>query len=162
MPRPLLLYSTNTLLAYSIAERFYAGVHYAWCSPLYDGVKAAAHINIPPSASPAEIYRIYAEDARRGELHSALFERNRDGIKTGAKMKRVAGLITEAEQIEFGEMVARATPYDLRPVLYIIPYDRVAERVITVPVRDRAHPLSVEFRIEELPRDCFDMIELRS
>ncbi|MBV9109356.1 MAG: hypothetical protein JO306_08115 [Gemmatimonadetes bacterium] len=159
---PLILYSANTLLAYSIAERFYRGVHYAWCSPLYDGTRAAAHINIPPSSSPAELYRIYAEDARRGELHSELFDRNRRGVKGGAKVKRDSGVITDDDVSEIEEIVARATAYDMRPLLYIIPYDRVADQVLQVPVADRAHPLSVEFRIEELPRDCFDVIELRS
>lgn len=159
---PLILYSANTLLAYSIAERFYRGVHYAWCSPLYDGARAAAHVNIPPSASPAEIYRMYAEDARRGELHSQGFLRNRNGIMLGAKEKLAQDVITEDDLVEIEDTVERAGPNDLRPVLYLIPFDRVSDRTIKVPVRDRAHPLSVEFRIEALPRDCFDMIELRS
>ena len=162
MDHPLILYSANTLLAYSIAERFYRGVHYAWCSPLYDGTRAAAHINIPPSSSPAELYRIYGEDARRGELHSESFERNRKGVMGGAKVKLASGVINEEDASEIKEIVARATAYDMRPLLYIIPYDRVADRVKRVPVADRAHPLSVEYRIEELPRDSFDVIELRS
>jgi hypothetical protein len=162
MDHPLILYSANTLLAYSIAERFYRGVHYAWCSPLYDGTRAAAHINIPPSSSPAEIYRMYADDARRGDLHSQGFTRNRNGIMLGAKAKLALGVITEADLVEIDDMVARVAPVDMRPVLYLIPFDRVSDRIIRVPVRDRAHPLSVEFRIEDLPRDCFDMIELRS
>jgi hypothetical protein len=34
--------------------------------------------------------------------------------------------------------------------------------VSDVPVKDRAHPLSVEFKVEALPRKCFDLIELWS
>lgn len=30
---PLVLYSTNTWLAYTVAERFYGGEHYVWCTP---------------------------------------------------------------------------------------------------------------------------------
>jgi hypothetical protein len=41
-----------------------------------------------------------------------------------------------------------------------MPYDKVAHLLKNVPVADRAHPLSVEFVIEELPRNLFDVIEI--
>ena len=162
MSPPLLLYSTNTWLAYAVAERYYGGVHYAWCSPLYDGSTAGAHINIPPTASPADIYRNLLEESRRGERHSAAVARNRMGILKGAKAKRSAGVISTAAEAAIGETVRSAEARDFRPVLYIMPFDRVAGTVIEVPVADRAHPLSMEYKVEHLPRDCFDMIELRS
>ena len=162
MDHPLILYSANTLLAYSIAERFYRGVHYAWCSPLYDGTRAAAHINIPPSSSPAELYRIYGEDARRGERHSEVINRNRYGILRGADAKLAAGIVTAAQRAEIKRIIDLGTPLDYRPVLYIIPFDRVADLAVEVPVEERAHPLSVEYKIEALPSDCFHMIELRN
>lgn len=162
MRPPLLLYSTNTLLAYAIAERFYGGVHYAWCSPVFDGTMTAAHINIPPTSSPAEIYRNLWEEVRRGELHSAMIKNNRSGILDGADAKLDAGVIGPAQKQEIKKMMERCTARDFRPVLFIIPYERVAHLVSDVPVELRAHPLSPEYRIEALPRDCFDMIEFRS
>ncbi|HEU4562921.1 MAG TPA: hypothetical protein VFS20_34135 [Longimicrobium sp.] len=162
MERPLLLYSTNTLIAYAIAERFYRGVHYAWCSPVFDGTTTAAHINIPPTSTPAEIYRNLWEEVRRGELHSAMIKSNRYGIRGGANAKLAVGLINEAQRKEIYDMTRRCTARDFRPVLYIIPYDRVAHLVSDVPVELRAHPLSPEYRVEALPRDCIDMIEFRS
>ncbi|HEX8693216.1 MAG TPA: hypothetical protein VF746_12390 [Longimicrobium sp.] len=162
MTAPLLLYSTNTWIAYAVAERFYGGIHYAWCSPVYDGVRAAAHVNIPPTASPAEIYRILLEESRRGEQHSTITERNRAGIKRGAEEKRERGIITEAVEEEIYEMIEKSGIADSRPVLFIIPFQKVREIAMEVPVRERAHPFSIEYRIEALPRDCFDMIELRS
>jgi hypothetical protein len=162
MDQPLILYSANTLLAYSIAERFYRGVHYAWCSPLYDGTRAAAHITIPPSSSPAEIYSAYAQDARRGERHSEAINRNRDGILRGADAKLAVGIVSPAQRAEIQRITELGTPLDYRPVLYIIPFDRVAELAVEVPVHERAHPLSVEYRVEALPSGCFHMIELRS
>jgi hypothetical protein len=45
-------------------------------------------------------------------------------------------------------------------VLYVIPFDRVRGRIAEVPVRERAHPMSIEFRVEHLSRNCFDMLEL--
>jgi hypothetical protein len=42
-PKPLVLYSTNTWLAYAISERYYRGLHYAWCYALRrPGVAGAA------------------------------------------------------------------------------------------------------------------------
>lgn len=80
MREPLLLYSTSTWLAYAIAERYYGGVHYAWCSPVYDGTTAESHINIPPTSSPAEIYRLLLHEVSRGERHGKAIENNREGL----------------------------------------------------------------------------------
>jgi hypothetical protein len=93
MERPLLLYSTNTLLGYSIAERFYRGVHYAWCSPVFDGQTTAMHINIPPTSSPSAIYRQLWEETTRGEMHSTAIRRIKGGIEAGADAKLATGVI---------------------------------------------------------------------
>lgn len=161
MHEPLILYSTNTWLAYAVAERFYGGMHHAWCSPVYDAVTAARHVNIPPSSSPAEIYRALAEDARRGERHSALFVSKLKGVRSGARLRVQNGEITPEVEREIGEMVRRAHPRELRPVLYVIPFDRVRDRVVPVSIADRAHPFSVEYKVPALPRSCFDLIEWR-
>ncbi|HET7230692.1 MAG TPA: hypothetical protein VFJ16_11860 [Longimicrobium sp.] len=162
MTRPLLLYSTNTLLGYAIAERFYRGVHYAWCSPVFDGKATAVHINIPPTSSPSGIYRQLWEETTRGEMHSSTIPRIRDGIKGGAEAKLAAGVINAAEREEILKMIQHASVREYRPVLYVIPYDRVETLVSDVPVHERAHPLSVEFKVQALPRDCFDLIEFWS
>lgn len=162
MKPPLLLYSASTWLAYSIAERFYGGIHYAWCSPVYDGNTAPSHVNIPPSSSPAEIYRIFAEDSRRGERHSDAMERNRFGIATGAQEKLDAGVITQAAFSRITDILGNASMRDYRPMLFVIPFDGVADLVEEVAVASLAHPLSLEYRVERLPRDLFDAIELRS
>jgi hypothetical protein len=46
-----------------------------------------------------------------------------------------------------------------RPVLYVIPFASVAEVAIPVRVRARAHPLSQEYRLENLRRAEFDLLE---
>ncbi|HEX8450644.1 MAG TPA: hypothetical protein VF647_01040 [Longimicrobium sp.] len=160
MKTPLILYSASTWLAYSIAERFY-GVHYAWCTAFYDGITAPRHFNIPPSSSPAEIYRNLEEETRRGDLHSRAIERNAAGIMTGAEAKRESGAITAAQYHQIEAVVEEAKIPDFRPVLYVIPFDRLEGRVPEVPVSERAHPLSLEYRIEDLRRGCFDLLELR-
>lgn len=159
MDEPLILYSTQTWLAYAIAERFYGGVHYAWCSPVYDGTTAARHVNIPPSSSPADLYRELSAEARRGERHSELFRRNTKGVIAGAGEKLKEGAITRDQHDEITTMATNAHPHEFRPVLYVIPYDRVRDLAREVALALRAHPFSVEFRIAELPRNHFDAIE---
>ena len=162
MERPLLLYSTSTLLGYAIAERFYRGVHYAWCSPVFDGKTTGVHINIPPTSSPSGIYRQLWEETTRGEMHSSAIPRIQKGIEAGAKAKLDAGVIDAAQYKEILDTIEGASLREFRPVLYIIPYDRVEPLVSDVPVLERAHPLSVEFKVTALPRDCFDLIEFWS
>ena len=160
MDEPLILYSTQTWLAYAVAERFYGGVHHAWCSPVYDGTTAARHVNIPPSSSPAEIYRALWEDARRGERHSPLFGEKLGGVCKGALLKARSGAITPDQETEIREMADDARASEMRPVLYVIPYAGVRDRTAEVPLSERAHPFSVEYRIHALPRACFDLLEL--
>jgi hypothetical protein len=160
MKTPIILYSASTWLAYSIAERFY-GVHYAWCTAFYDGITAPRHFNIPPTSSPAEIYRNLEEETRRGDLHSNAITRNVNGIMTGAKAKLETGVITDAQYDAIEVVVEEAKIPDFRPVLYVILFDLLEGRIPEVPVSQRAHPLSLEYRIEDLRSGCFDLLELR-
>lgn len=162
MERPLLLYSTNTLLGYSIAERFYRGVHYAWCSPVFDGKTTAMHINIPPTSSPSAIYRQLWEETTRGEMHSTAIRRIKGGIEAGADAKLATGVIDAVQHKEIMETIENASIREFRPLLFLIPFDRVETLVSDVPVKERAHPLSIEFKVQALPRDCFDVIEIWS
>lgn len=130
--------------------------------PVFDGKTAAIHINIPPTSSPAGIYRQLWEETSRGELHSSAIPRIQKGVRDGADAKLAAGVIDATRHGEILEMIDRAAGREFRPVLYIIPFDRVEALVEDVPVRDRAHPLSVEFKITNLPRGHFDLIEIWS
>jgi hypothetical protein len=161
MRDPLLLYSTNTWLAYAIAERYYGGVHFAWCSPVYDGAKADAHVNIPPSSSPADIYRLLLDEVQRGEQHSSVLAGKLEGLRRGAEARLKEGVIGDAEFDQIRRTVETSPLNDFRPVLYLIPYDRVRGTVVEAPVEERAHPSSVEYKVNPLPRDCFDMLELK-
>lgn len=146
---------------YAIAEWYYGGVHFAWCSPVYNGSTAEPHVNIPPSSSPAEIYRALFREVDRGERHSDAIANNRKGIKKGADAKLEAGVISSDEHASIMRTLENAEVRDFRPVLYVIPSDRVRGTVVDVPVHQRAHPLFREYRVENLGRDCFDMLEPR-
>lgn len=125
----------------------------------HDG--GASHVNIPPTSSPAELYRLLVEEVARGERHSAVMKNNGDGVLRGANARRTEGIISPAEWDEIDRTIQLAHPADFRPVLYVIPFDRVRGTVVEVPVSERAHPFSMEYRVETLPRASFDMLELR-
>jgi len=69
-------------------------------------------------------------------------------------------MITDDELREITEIAAAADCADFRPLLYVIPYVAVSHLLKEVAVSKRAHPLSPEYVIEELPTELFDAIEL--
>lgn len=162
MEKPLLLYSTNTWLAYAIAERFYAGMHWVWCSTFFRQDAGISSASMPPSAIPGEIYNRLFEDVSNGDKHSAWIEKNRVGLIKGAASKRSKGVITGRTEKTIISIVQVAEIRDFKPLLYIIPFaSKIARLAKEVPVDQRAHPMSVEYRIESLPRSMFDAVELR-
>jgi hypothetical protein len=163
MAVPLLLYSTNTWLAYIIAKRFYNDEHYVWCAPFFDARSlAAVEISTPPSSSPAELYASLQQDVRRGDRHSKSISDNRDGIQRGADFMREENVIGEAQHAAVMKIVETAYPADFRPLLYVMPFAAVASLVREAPVEERAHPLSIEYVIRRLPRHLFDILEWES
>lgn len=162
MPDPLLLFSVNTLLAYMISECFYGQRHYVWCSPCFDSRSRFNTVDCtnPPTSNPAEIYHNLYEETRRGDRHSAKIDENRSGILRGADCNKSVGIITGEQEQRILSIVNSAGVQDFKPLLYIIPFHRVADLLKDVPVTDLAHPLSFEYKIERLPRDNFDVVEL--
>ena len=160
MRQPILLYSTNTWLAYHIAQQYYDSKHYVWCTPYLGlGSNVTFESTVPPTSSPLEIYRILYQEVKRGDKHSAMIDRNRAGILRGASLKQRLGVITPQKEMDIAAIVDLSERMDFRPLLYVIPYALVRKLVKEVPVSNRAHPLSKEYIIEELPRRCFDVID---
>ncbi len=114
---------------------------------------------LPPTSRPYEIYRSLHEEVRSGDQHSYKIRDNRAGILRGAEYKRKAGVINEQQESDIASIVESAEVSDFRPLLYQIPYEPVSALVREVPVNKKAHPLSKEYQIEELPRKCFDPIQ---
>lgn len=160
MPDPLILYSTNTWLAYVIAERYFRGVHWVWCSPFFrpDPIYAG---QMPPSAIPGEIYDRLWEDVRGGDRHSAWIAKNRMGLIKAAEVKEGERVITAQKKAEILSVVNSAELQEFKPRVYAIPFRAVRARAREVPPNERAHPLSVEYIVEKLPRKSFDVLELR-
>jgi hypothetical protein len=161
MPDPLVLYSTQTLLAYRINQRYYKEKHWVLCSPYRGrGSAAAFDSTVPPSSSPFEIYRNLHEDVQGNDQHSAKIKANKEGLLRGANAKLKKGIINRDIVGEIAAVVNKAQVSDFSPVLYVIPYQRVVKQIKLVPVEQRAHPLSDEYQIDLLPRGHFDIIQL--
>ena len=106
---PILLYSANTWLAYAIAEHYYGGEHYVWCTPHLDPSSVPSiNYTVPPSASPIEIYRGLRKDIGSGDRHSAKIAANKTGILRGVEAKRSAGLISPEIASEIASIVEAA------------------------------------------------------
>jgi hypothetical protein len=159
MPDPLILYSTNTQLAFKINEDYYHQAHYVWCNPYFHADSALKlTTDMPPSSTPRDIFREFQQGIERKDLHSSSLRRNREGLVTGITAKLKAGIITQDQYKELQDMVAAATPEYFRPLLYVIPFQGVANLVKPVAPVDRAALLSREFVIEKLPRSLFDVL----
>lgn len=146
-----------------IAERFYARIHYVWCTPYFDSRRFSTLASpIPPTSSPAEIYQNLFEEVYRGDRHSSKIKENRIGILRGAAIKKDQGIIADKDVQDIAAILEQSETRDFRPLIYVMPYQTVSHRLSEVPVKKRAHPLSIEYVIEELPHDEFDVIEPRA
>jgi|ERR1700730_1238117 len=162
MEKPLILYSCYTWLSYKINEQYYGNRHYVWCTPFLNPNSRFSRENaVPPTSSPFEIYENLYKEVDRGERHSAKISQNRLGILRGANIQKRNGKINDSAHQDIRSIVKEAQIADFRPLIFVIPFEPVAKRIVQVAIKDRAHPLSQEFIIEHLERDAFDVIELR-
>lgn len=153
----LALYSTVTRLAYVINQEFYRGIHYVWCAPAPS--QDASVLRNPDSSDPWWLFEQLARDIKKGELHSAIVDRNRSGLIRGAESRHAQGIIDEGQRLLIQAMVEEAVLIDFEPLFMVIPYSGVKDRnlVSSPSFRDRARATSHEFIIENLPRCDFDV-----
>lgn len=158
---PIALYSTNTLLAYRINQKYYGQKHYVWCNSSLRGDNSPPDNSNPPSSSPIEIYRDFDKAVKEGDHNSFLISANKLGIRNGAQKKCDAGTITDSDLTEINWIVDSAQIPDFKPLLYLIPYSNLIANIITpVPPQTKAHPFSDECIIESLERAYFDILNL--
>lgn len=141
--------------------RFYQNRHYVWCSPRFGSVSVTGSLDSnPPTSRPLSRYKQLQQESRAGDLHSALIKEQKAGLRKGAETKLLAGVITEGDRDEIIEVVAAAQQADFKPLIYVMPYAAVKSLIKKVPVLERAHPMSIEYIIEDLPHDQFDILDL--
>lgn len=162
MDNCIVYFSVNTNLANHISARFYNGIHYVWCSPVFDPKalsKTSTRHQIPASSSPKSIYEEFKRSSEDDDNHADCIVRNKAGIKSGALKKRAAGEITDEEHDRIIRMIDKAANNKFAPLLYIIPCHLVTGKVEPVPVEELANPLSEEYRIENLKESEFEIIQ---
>jgi len=153
-----LLYSASTKLAYSIAERYYNGIHYTWCATYR---RPDPHmVGMPASSNPLEIYWSYHRAVKSGDLHSSYVAANRRGIALGATARAKEGVIDARTEKRIHDIAEKAPLTDFKPLLFVIPYTLVKDSLREVDVDDAARASSLEYVIENLPRDFFDVLDL--
>lgn len=151
-----LMFSTNTLLGYLIAEKYYNQVHYAWFTTQFDlGTLQPASSN--PRAICNEILNAIASDDHNSEK----LERIRAGIQRGAYQKMKAGIINEQQELEIRSLVQRTKNelYLLMPVVYVSHWSMLND--YAEEAKEKASSASIEFICRELPREAFDIIEMQ-
>ena len=160
---PIVMYSTNTWLAYRIAQEYYKGVHYVWCAPYFSSNSVSEYDRTnPPSSTPSTIYdRLYQEACSRDRHSRYNIEANKAGLRKGAEEKAKAKLITDQQRLEILAIIAGAERIHFKPLLYVIPYSSVTNLVKKADIEERADVLSQEFIIENLPRSAFDYIDYK-
>lgn len=161
MSKNLLFYSTNSFLSYWLSDRYYGGVFYVWCSPVFNpgSLDSLNHLKvIPHSSSPHSIYKTFKKAVESNDRGCAKIKENRAGLKRGALSFYERELITVEEFTRINEIIDTASIQDFRPLLYIIPNILEQERIKVVPIQESASILSTEYRIEDLKKGEFDVI----
>ncbi len=69
-----------------------------------------------------------------------------------------AGVISDADKEEIFAIIQKAQIADFRPLIYVIPYQPVSQRVVRVAINDRAS-LQPEYIVKDLNVDEFEIIE---
>jgi hypothetical protein len=155
------LYSTNPYLKYLIQQKYRGDVHHVWCSEHFavpaPGVYRASY-ELPPSSTPADIYRRLKEDVARNDNHSEKIKEQRAGLIARAIEWHALGEIPENQKDEIIYQANLSVGPLWRPIIYVIPYGPVASRLRLVPAASRAG-FADEFIIADLARNEFDIIE---
>lgn len=157
-----LVYSVNAFLAWAINERYYGGRHYVWCGEVFDAKAQgpySEYSSTPPSSTPREVYSDLLKAVQAGDRGSQKVAAVKLGIINGARAKLSKGEISQEVFDEINLVVDQSELRDCRPLLYVIPRDRIEDKLSHVEVGQRAHPLSVEYIVENLHSSEFDLIE---
>jgi hypothetical protein len=163
----LILYSINSYFSYKINEKYYKNIHYVWCSPFFDSESLdSLHNSNPHSSNPRDIFNAYIKDVYSNDKHykRTKIEENIIGIRNGAEDKLKNFVINEEqyEQIIGAiKIVQEEKDYNkFRPLIYIIPYDKVQKQITTSKISETADIFSSEIKITNLHKNLFDIIDI--
>lgn len=148
------LYSINSFLAYKINEKYYKGKHYCWCAPKFNCTEN------PPSSNPKEIMKCLKQDVELQDRHSFKIGQNRLGLLSGIEIKYTQNIINAEQRLELIKIVNNADIIYFRPLIYVISFKKVKNKIIRVNCDEKAEWFSEEYKIEELMANEFDIIDI--
>lgn len=155
MIKNLYFYSINSFLAFKINETYYHDLHYVWVAPYFNTLEN------PISSNPCDIFHNVHNSVNSKDSHSDYIERNKTGILNGAEHKLKTGIITRKQRDEIAGIIKVAEKVDFKPLLYIIIASKVSKMLIEPAPSEKAYSFSKEYKILELPRKFFDIIEIK-
>jgi hypothetical protein len=158
----LVYYSTNSALSNYIAREFYRDRHFVWCSPVFDPRALERYhpdSHIPPSSSPVDIYRELQRDVDRRDGHSGKIDTIKAGLEKGAAINVSKGKIDKEDYLRIQAIINKAERIQFKPLLYVIPYHAVENKIRKVSVEVAANPLGKEYQIDDLAAEEFHIIE---
>lgn len=161
VPKPI-LYSTNTFLKLLINEKYLGDIHYVWCSDCFDSSKTGAYgvaAIAAPSSDPSRIYKQLQADVQKSDRHSAKINEQKLSFAKLAADWKADGRLSASDAEEIVYMADNADFQLWRPLLYVIPREKVITRLQDVPIA-RCASLGREFIIPDLKRDEFDIVEV--
>lgn len=112
----------------------------------------------PPSSDPASIYRSLHTAVSRKDEHNGDVVRPKDKLTSVALDLSTRSIISQQDAQEAAAYVNAAHISEWKPMIYVIPYPAVADRVLSVPriVRASGAP---EYIIADLSSQEFEAIE---
>lgn len=154
-PKDLLLYSTNTELAYKIAKEYYNGTFFVWCTDAFDAALQ------PGTSNPRTLCSRYLDQILKNDRHAVEINNNKAGILKGASEKLQQGVITQEQYNEISVRVAYAEKEAFYPIVFLIDRRAVRGRLDVVETKDAASAHSVEYIIKDLKWNEFEMIKMK-
>ena len=152
--KELLLYSTGTKLSYKINKKYYNNIHFVWCTESFDAALQ------PGTSNPRTLCTRYLEQIIKNDKHALEISNNKTGILKGATIKLEEGVIDKTQYDEICAKVACAENEDFYPVIYLINKKAVSKRLKIVDSKDKANNTSIEYIIEDLQQNEFELIKL--
>jgi len=157
----LVLWSTNPKIKHYIQQAYFGGTHFVWCSPAFDGQSLPRYSighSQPPSSDPVSIYRNLHRAVSMGDQLDPKITRMKADMVARAIRQHDEGVITEEMRDEVVAIIESSTLKDWRPLIYVIPFDRVKGRHRLVPRNSRAS-MEPEYQIVDLLDGEFEIIE---
>jgi hypothetical protein len=157
-------YSANPWFAREISEKYRGGSYFAWMCEYFDSEHDAPSgsggIMIAPSSNPRKIYEDLLIDYRNQDEHSLCIKNYKKTFRMLAKTWLGKNEISKDQYDEIIASVHAKSWKIWKPLLYVIPHSSIDRNRILLVIRKERAGYGPEFKIADLRRHEFDIIDL--